>query len=206
MTRRSLLLGSVGLVGARRLPPPRPMRPDRGAKPAGHDLSPRARPLAGRLQALDRRDRRSACRGAQYGPRPHPRDGRCRQPPAQSTSSLLLGDYFATHRFITERCRMTAWAAELARLKAPLGVHAIFGNHDWWYDIAGTRRALADVNIPVLENDALLIEHAGARFWLAGIGDQIAIRLGPAPLSRRRRSAGNACAHAHRRSGHPDGA
>jgi uncharacterized protein len=91
---------------------------------------------------------------------------------------LLLGDYFATHRFVTEKVPHPAWAAEFARLKAPLGVHAILGNHDWWFDIAGTRAAFADVKIPVLENDALLIEHAGARFWLAGIGDQLAIKLG----------------------------
>ncbi len=26
------------------------------------------------------------------------------------------------------------WAPVLAGLKAPLGVHAILGNHDWWED------------------------------------------------------------------------
>ena len=40
------------------------------------------------------------------------------------------------------------------------------------------RAALADVQIPVLENDAVLLGPAGNRFWLAGIGDQLAIRLG----------------------------
>lgn len=90
---------------------------------------------------------------------------------------VLLGDYFATHRFVTEIVPHHAWAAELARLKAPLGVHAILGNHDWWFDIAGTRRALADVKIPVLENHAIQIEYGRGYFWLAGIGDQIAYRL-----------------------------
>ena len=61
---------------------------------------------------------------------------------------VILGDYFATHKFVTERVPHAAWAGELARLKAPLGVYAIFGNHDWWYDIAGTRAALRDVRIP----------------------------------------------------------
>ena len=55
---------------------------------------------------------------------------------------LLLGDYFATHRFVTERVPHPVWAAELARLKARLGVWSIFGNHDWWYDIDGVRAAL----------------------------------------------------------------
>jgi uncharacterized protein len=91
---------------------------------------------------------------------------------------LLLGDYFATHRFVTERVPHPVWAAELKRLEAPLGVYAVFGNHDWWHDIAGTRAALAKVAIPVLENDAVRLAKDGRRFWLAGLGDQIAYRLG----------------------------
>ncbi|MCX7297980.1 MAG: metallophosphoesterase, partial [Hyphomicrobiales bacterium] len=92
--------------------------------------------------------------------------------------TVLLGDFFATHRFVTEHVPHAAWAAELARLRSPLGVHAILGNHDWWYDIAGTRAALAQVRIPVMENDAVLLGEGGRRFWLAGIGDQIAYRIG----------------------------
>lgn len=91
---------------------------------------------------------------------------------------VILGDYFATHRFVTERVPHPVWAAELARLRAPLGVWAIYGNHDWWYDIAGVRSALAKVGIPVLENDAVMLGEGANRFWLAGIGDQIAYRLG----------------------------
>jgi predicted MPP superfamily phosphohydrolase len=92
--------------------------------------------------------------------------------------TVLLGDFFATHRFITEHVPPPAWAAELARLRAPLGVHAILGNHDWWYDIKGTRAALAQVRIPVMENEAVLLGEGGRRFWLAGLGDQLAYRLG----------------------------
>ena len=71
-----------------------------------------------------------------------------------------MGDYFATHRFITEHVPHDSWAGELARLKARFGVYAILGNHDWWYDIAGVRAALARVGIPVLENKALLLGEA----------------------------------------------
>jgi hypothetical protein len=91
---------------------------------------------------------------------------------------LLLGDYFATHRFVTERVPHPVWAAELQRLKARLGVWSIFGNHDWWYDIDGVRAALAGVGIPVLENQAVLLGEAERRFWLAGLGDQLAHPLG----------------------------
>jgi predicted MPP superfamily phosphohydrolase len=91
---------------------------------------------------------------------------------------VILGDYFATHRFITEHVPHPAWAAELARLKAPLGVYAILGNHDWWYDIGGVRSALRQVRIPIMENDAVLLGKPGAKFWLAGLGDQLAHPLG----------------------------
>ena len=92
---------------------------------------------------------------------------------------VILGDYFATHRFITEHVPHDAWAGELARLKARFGVYAVLGNHDWWYDSEGVRRALARVRMPLLENDAVLLGDPGAKFWLAGLGDQIAYWLGP---------------------------
>jgi hypothetical protein len=91
---------------------------------------------------------------------------------------VVLGDFFATHRFVTEKVPHAIWAAELARLKAPLGVHAILGNHDWWHDVDGVRNALAKVRIPLMENDAVLLGEAGSRFWLAGLGDQLALVRG----------------------------
>jgi predicted MPP superfamily phosphohydrolase len=91
---------------------------------------------------------------------------------------LLLGDFIATHKFVTEPVAAPVWGAELARLKAPLGVHAILGNHDWWFQQSEIRLALARAKIPLMENDAVLLGEAGARFWLAGIGDQLAVPLG----------------------------
>ncbi len=91
---------------------------------------------------------------------------------------LLLGDYFATHRFVTERVPPSVWAASLARLRGRLGTWAIFGNHDWWFDIKGVRAGLAGVGIPTLENRAVLLGEPGRRFWLAGLGDQLAHPLG----------------------------
>jgi predicted MPP superfamily phosphohydrolase len=96
----------------------------------------------------------------------------------QSDLVVLLGDYIARYRFATARMPDTMWATELARLKAPLGTWAILGNHDWWYDLIGVRRALADVGIPILENHSVMLGAAGQRLWLAGIGDQVAYRLG----------------------------
>ncbi|HML07738.1 MAG TPA: metallophosphoesterase [Xanthobacteraceae bacterium] len=92
---------------------------------------------------------------------------------------VLLGDYIARYRYFTNRSVPDAmWSGELARLHAPLGTWAILGNHDWWYDLSRVRRALAEVRIPVLENDAVMLGTEGQRFWLAGLGDQLAYPLG----------------------------
>ena len=98
---------------------------------------------------------------------------------------VLLGDYIAGHRFQSRRVPEADWAAALAGLRAPLGVHAILGNHDWWEDRAAqsrrkgpiaSRLALETAGIPVYENDAVRLAKDGHAFWLAGLGDQIAFR------------------------------
>ena len=45
---------------------------------------------------------------------------------------LLLGDYTAGMNLVTSYVHSKDWSKALAVLKAPLGVHAIMGNHDWW--------------------------------------------------------------------------
>ena len=101
---------------------------------------------------------------------------------------VVLGDYVAGHRFMTRRIGMAEIAPILARLRAPLGVFSILGNHDWWDDATAQRerkgpivaaRALRDAHIPVLENDVVRLVKDGQAFWLAGLGDQIAFVLGP---------------------------
>jgi len=96
---------------------------------------------------------------------------------------VMLGDYVAGHRHVTHFIPASEWASALAGLKAPLGVHAILGNHDWWEDkivqregqgITNARRALEAAGIPVYENDARRLVKAGRPFWLAGLGDQLA--------------------------------
>ena len=91
---------------------------------------------------------------------------------------VLLGDFVAWYVFPTTRVPDPLWAAELARLSAPLGTWAILGNHDWWHDLEGVRGALAGVRIPILENDAVPLGAGTQKFWLAGIGDQLAYPLG----------------------------
>ena len=96
---------------------------------------------------------------------------------------VMLGDYVAGHRHVTRFIPGSEWAPVLAQLKAPLGVHAILGNHDWWDDRTVqregrgppvARRALEAAGIPVYENDATRLTKAGRPFWIAGLGDQLA--------------------------------
>jgi predicted MPP superfamily phosphohydrolase len=99
---------------------------------------------------------------------------------------LLLGDYMAHHRFVRRPIPTADWARVLGGLKAPLGVHAVLGNHDWWDDEEAqlrqkgptrTQRALEAHGIPVYENDARrLATREGQAFWLAGLGDQWAFQ------------------------------
>jgi predicted MPP superfamily phosphohydrolase len=62
-------------------------------------------------------------------------------------------------------------AAVLARLRAPLGVWACLGNHDWWLDARRVTAALQGQKIRVLEDDAVRIQRGGRHFWLVGISD-----------------------------------
>ena len=95
---------------------------------------------------------------------------------------LLLGDFVAGHKWQTP-VPPRDWAGELKALKAPLGVHAVLGNHDWWHDQAAMDRgagptragaALENAGIRVYENDVIRLRKDGQPFWLAGLGDQIA--------------------------------
>jgi uncharacterized protein len=67
--------------------------------------------------------------------------------------------------------------AELARLKAPLGVFAILGNHDYAHsaghvsDPSAALRAAAEAKIPIFDNAGTWIEKGGQRFRLAGVSD-----------------------------------
>lgn len=102
---------------------------------------------------------------------------------------VLLGDYVAgIRRRLATPIPSADWARALARLSAPLGVHAILGNHDVWDDLTvqrdggGTttaRRALEANGVPVYENAAVRLGEGGRAFWLAGLADQHAIRVGP---------------------------
>jgi predicted MPP superfamily phosphohydrolase len=93
---------------------------------------------------------------------------------------VLLGDYVcAIYGWQRGIIPMRDWAEALSGLRAPLGVYAILGNHDWRVGGDEARAALEASGVTVLENDARRIQPDGAEpFWLAGLADQRAEDLG----------------------------
>jgi predicted MPP superfamily phosphohydrolase len=101
---------------------------------------------------------------------------------------FLLRDFAGGHRFVTGPVMPEEWGEALSVLKAPLGVYAVFGNHDWWHGslpsmpadgAEGVRQALRSAGIEVLENDAARVSKGGQPFWVAGLGDQLGELIGP---------------------------
>lgn len=84
---------------------------------------------------------------------------------------VLLGDYVihgvAGGRFVP----IEETAAALRDLHAPLGVFAVLGNHDWWYDGRRCARALEAVGIRVLEDASAEVTVRGHPLWIAGVSD-----------------------------------
>jgi predicted MPP superfamily phosphohydrolase len=81
---------------------------------------------------------------------------------------LLLGDYLDASQPWRRRLAPERVAAELARLRAPLGTVAVIGNHDWRESGDRMWRALEAEGITVLEDRAVKLDNG---LWVAGLGD-----------------------------------
>ena len=84
---------------------------------------------------------------------------------------VLLGDYVAPNSWHSRRVEPEITAGVLKDLRASLGVYAVLGNHDWWYNGAKVRRAFEQHGIPVLEDEVVEIRWRDKSFWLAGLAD-----------------------------------
>jgi len=109
---------------------------------------------------------------------------------------LLLGDHPGHFPWVRQRLPMPEVVAELARLRAPLGTHAVLGNHDYWDDDYVQRNARGrpllyrlqqDAGINVLANAATRLPH-GDGVWLCGTESMLAYRGG---IGRMYRGADN---------------
>ena len=85
---------------------------------------------------------------------------------------LLAGDYMVSNNWYLHRVEPEVTAAALKNLKAPLGVYAVLGNHDWWYNGEKVTNAFEQNGIRVLENDVAEIKWRDRSFWLAGLSDK----------------------------------
>ena len=85
---------------------------------------------------------------------------------------LLVGDYVNGRWFQSamESGRLTKY---LSRLKAPLGVYAILGNHDYLYDAGKVRKVLNSAGITLLENSNAKVSTPKGDFYVAGIADPL---------------------------------
>jgi uncharacterized protein len=81
---------------------------------------------------------------------------------------VLLGDFVDPTVKLGTPVAPEAVGARLAALRAPYGVVAVLGNHDWRVDGPRVAAALRDAGIAVLENEAV---RAGPLF-VAGVADE----------------------------------
>ena len=80
---------------------------------------------------------------------------------------VLLGDFVRTGW--TPRVPPEHIAEQLRPLHARLGVFAVLGNHDWWFNGRRVRRALEGAGIRVLEGEAVDV----GPLWLVGVPDEM---------------------------------
>lgn len=100
--------------------------------------------------------------------------------------AVHLGDYGAAHRFC-KRYPKSFVVNALKDFTSLLGTWAVLGNHDWWQDPEALKArstpeaafALAEHNIPLLNNEAVRLREGADAFWLVGLADQRPDHLDP---------------------------
>jgi predicted MPP superfamily phosphohydrolase len=88
---------------------------------------------------------------------------------------VLLGDYVSekTRNHKELNMPMETIADNLKGLRAKLGVFAVLGNHDGWFNDSKTAAELRRVGITVLENEIKIVEKNGQKFRLLGLKDHL---------------------------------
>ena len=85
---------------------------------------------------------------------------------------LLGGDYLINDVWFGEHVEAEPIALSLAQLRAPLGVFAVLGNHDWWNDGPKVRAAFEAHGVTVLDDEVRRIRFKGKDFCLLGVRDE----------------------------------
>ena len=97
----------------------------------------------------------------------------------QPDLAVLTGDFVTQGPFRERHDVRSARQAEpcsqiLSRLRAPLGIFAILGNHDYYTDPEIVAEILRSRGFHLLRNASFPLERDGARLWMAGINDAVA--------------------------------
>jgi uncharacterized protein len=90
---------------------------------------------------------------------------------------VLLGDYVSqfNERSGALKMPMETIGENLKGLHAPLGVYAVLGNHDEWYNERVVELELQKAGVTVLQNKAVALEKDGKKFRLLGLLDHMHI-------------------------------
>ncbi len=89
------------------------------------------------------------------------------------------GDWLTVHRSRKlalrspqDNAREDAGFATLRGLSAPLGVYAVLGNHDCWWNCDEASRRLTAAGIRVLINQSARVPRPGGDIWIAGMANK----------------------------------
>lgn len=77
-----------------------------------------------------------------------------------------------------EISRVSKAIEEISKLKAPLGIYFVLGNHEYFHGIEPLMKALKTLKIVVLENACVQIQKGESRLNLAGVYDLFGRRIG----------------------------
>jgi len=85
---------------------------------------------------------------------------------------LLGGDYMINDIWFGSPVAADSIGAELGQLRAPLGVFAVLGNHDWWNNGPKVRAAFEARGVTVLDDEVRRLHFGGKSFCLLGVRDE----------------------------------
>lgn len=100
---------------------------------------------------------------------------------AQEADIVFLGgDYVCGH--LPERSmKISEIGKSLSRIKAPLGIYAVMGNHDSYYGLQTVRTVLKHNGIWIFANSGLELGFNNKKFYVGGVED---LKTGTPNLSR----------------------
>lgn len=85
----------------------------------------------------------------------------------KSDAIVMTGDFVTSHRN-----EIPALVEALSELRAPMGVYASTGNHDYYCGVDLVSRGMEDAGITMVRNDCVPLTIAGQTVYLLGVDDQ----------------------------------